>query len=243
MLHRTEGIVIKTREYGDADLIVTFLTNDFGLIHSFAKSPRKTKSRFGSSLEPLSYVRLSFWGKENARLPRLTQADIIKSFQTIRESYDRFVKVSELLEIILMCFPERDVSHNAFGFFLRSLHECESEYMNPLMLLALKIKLLKFAGFAPKLNSCARCGEPGQGFHFREGSIMCGNCSITPETMQSLSPGAIKLYDCLSKWTIEKIYRVRHNEILVKELNSVMNAHVKYYISRDKKSFETAGKV
>lgn len=242
MLHRTEGIVIKSREYGEADLIVTFLTSDFGVLHAFAKSPRKTKSRFGSSLEPLSYVRLSFWGKENTRLPRLTQSDIIKSFQNIRDSYDRFLMASELLEIILMCFPEREVSHNVLSFLLKALDELGSEYVNPLMVLALKIKLLKFTGFAPRLKGCARCGEDGQVFHFKEGSILCGNCTPASSNMQNLSLGAIKLYDCLSTWTVEKIYRVKHNELLFKELTSMINAHVKYYIARDGKSLEVAGK-
>ena len=78
MLHRTEGIVLKGAPYGEADLIVAFLTLDFGLMSAFAKSPRKTKSRFGSSLEPLTHSKIAFWGKEDSKLPRLTQADIIE---------------------------------------------------------------------------------------------------------------------------------------------------------------------
>ncbi len=58
MLKRTEGIVLRTIPFGEADLIVTYLTPDFGIIKLFAKSPRKTKSRFGSSLEPLSLVKV-----------------------------------------------------------------------------------------------------------------------------------------------------------------------------------------
>ena len=47
MLQRTEGIVLRTTPYGEADLIVTYLTKDHGIIKVFAKSPRKIKSRFG----------------------------------------------------------------------------------------------------------------------------------------------------------------------------------------------------
>lgn len=238
MLHRTEGIVLKTKEYGEADLIVTFLTRDFGIIHTFAKSPRKTKSRFGSSLEPLSHVRLSFWGKENANLPRLTQSDIITSFQSIRESYDCFLRISELLEIILICLPERDVSHNAFGFFLIALGEVASGCSNPLLILTMKIKILKITGFVPKLSGCARCGASGRTFHVKDGAVICDDCSTSGADMQSLSPGAIRLYDCLTKWSLEKISRVKPNDALIKELTSVIESHVKYYISREKKTFQ-----
>ncbi|GBE31853.1 DNA repair protein RecO [bacterium BMS3Bbin05] len=231
MLHRTEGVVLRTRDYGEADLIVSFLTRDFGIIHTFARSPRKTKSRFGSSLEPLSYVKLSFWGKENARLPRLTQSDIIKSFQKLRESVDCFLRVSELLKVILICSPERDVSYNMFVFLLRALSEFESGCLNPLIMLSIKIKLLKITGFAPRLAGCARCGASGMNFHFSDGAVLCNKCGHTLGRTQSLSPGCIRLYDCLSRWTIEKIYRVKTDDGLIGELTSVIDSHVKYYIS------------
>jgi len=67
MLKRTEGIVLKTNPFGEADLIVTCLSKDYGILKTFAKSPRKIKSRFGSSLEPLTHSKISFWGKRTPR--------------------------------------------------------------------------------------------------------------------------------------------------------------------------------
>ncbi|RJR16241.1 MAG: DNA repair protein RecO, partial [Nitrospiraceae bacterium] len=104
MLIRTEGIVLKTQKYGEADLIVTFLTSDKGIINAFAKSPRKTKSRFGSSLEPLTHAKLSLWGKEQS-LPKITQSDIIEPFHQIRENYNDYVSISKLVEILISLMP------------------------------------------------------------------------------------------------------------------------------------------
>ncbi len=95
MLKRTEGIVLRTIPFGEADLIVTYLTPDFGIIKLFAKSPRKIKSRFGSSLEPLTHSKIAFWGKEDTALPRLTQSDILHPFHSIRDSLDCFSKVND----------------------------------------------------------------------------------------------------------------------------------------------------
>jgi DNA repair protein RecO (recombination protein O) len=99
MLRRTEGIVLRTFPFGEADLIVTYLTPEFGILKLFAKSPRKIKSRFGSSLEPLTCSKISFWGKEDAALPKLTQSDIIHPFHSIRNNLHCFLKVSEILEL------------------------------------------------------------------------------------------------------------------------------------------------
>jgi len=233
MLTRTEGIVIRSREYGEADLIVTFLTSDLGLINVFAKSPRKTKSRFGSSLEPLSYVKMAFWGKEHSSLPRLTQADIIKTFQGVRESYETFVAVSELLDLLVKCCPEGDASPQMFRYLLRVLSILEHERPAGTVFLALKIKLLRIAGFAPRLDACGKCGKEANLFHFDEGTVMCPACRRGSNHSQRLSPGAVKLYECLLKWKTENVSRVRSGEALLKELTSIMDAHIKYYITRE----------
>ncbi|KJU85595.1 Recombination protein O, RecO, partial [Candidatus Magnetobacterium bavaricum] len=101
MLHRTEGIVLNSFPYGEADLIVSFFTIDHGVVRVFAKGPRKTKSRFGSALEPLTYSRMAFWARENTTLPRLTQADIIYPYQKLKEEFGCFQRVSELVEMTL----------------------------------------------------------------------------------------------------------------------------------------------
>lgn len=236
MLTRTEGIVVKSREFGEADLIVTFLTHDMGMLNAFAKSPRKTKSRFGSSLEPLSHVKIAFWGKEHSSLPRLTQADIIRPFQGIRESYDSFLAVSELLDLLVKCFPERDASPQMFGFLLEALTVLEEEKPESILILALKIKLLRIAGFAPRLDACGKCGKEATLFHFDEGAVMCPACRRGSNHSQKLSLGAVKLYDCLLKWKTENISRVKSGEALLGELTSIMDAHIKYYITRESRA-------
>ncbi len=45
MLQRTEGIVLKTDLFAEADLIVTYITKDCGIVKTFAKSPRKIKEQ------------------------------------------------------------------------------------------------------------------------------------------------------------------------------------------------------
>lgn len=53
MLTRTEGIVLKTQKYGEADLIVTYLTSDRGIINAFAKAPEKPRAGSEAVSNPL----------------------------------------------------------------------------------------------------------------------------------------------------------------------------------------------
>ncbi|TAN42978.1 MAG: DNA repair protein RecO [Nitrospirae bacterium] len=232
MLQRTEGIVLRTSPFGEADLIVTHLTLDHGIIKTFAKSPRKTKSRFGSSLEPLTCSRISFWGKEDAALPRLTQSDILYSFASIRESLHCFVRASEIIELILRLTPERESCAKVYPLLMRILRSLEKECTAGLQLLYYKLKILKISGYLPKLDSCGRCGKAGDSFFMNHGTVLCRKCSGGAESVLMLSPVVVSLYANLLSWNLASISRIRPHERYMKELSSLIDEHVKYVMER-----------
>lgn len=233
MLRRTEGIVLRTNTFGEADLIVTYLTSDHGIVKAFAKSPRKIKSRFGSSLEPLTCSKISFWGKEDAALPRLTQSDIIHSFDTIRSSLHCYLRASEVVELILHLLPERDVSRNAYVLLMTMLRSLEKECGNQLLILYYKIRLLKLAGYLPKLDGCGRCGGAGVSFYLSQGTVLCDRCSAGNGSAFLLSFGAISLFTNLLEWTSSKIDRIRPSERQMSELSRLIDEHVRQVTERD----------
>jgi DNA repair protein RecO (recombination protein O) len=234
MLKRTEGIVLRTIPFGEADLIVTYLTPDFGIIKLFAKSPRKTKSRFGSSLEPLTNARIAFWGKEDANLPRLTQSDILHPFQSIRDSLDCFLQVSQLVELTLSFMAERDANRNVYALLFDALTGLETagSAVKDLLCHHYKIKLLDFAGFAPKLDVCGRCGSRGDMFYISQGSLLCVECAQGIDSPIRLSPAVRKLYSDLLTWDTAKIERIKPSGGLMSELAGILGMHITYVLSR-----------
>lgn len=239
MLQRTEGIVLKTFPYGEADLLVTFLTADFGIRKVFAKSPRKTKSRFGSSLEPLTHAKIGFRGREDASLPRLTQADIIQPFQGLREALGCFLLASGMAELTLNFLTEGARSEKAFRLLMRTLqmmeHDCSALY--PLLY---KIRFLALKGYLPGLKGCARCGGETRTFYVSQGSVMCPSCSEGAGSGQdggiTLSVGSVRLYETLRTWELEKAGRIKAPEAIVAELTGVLNAHSEYVLSKPLKT-------
>jgi len=126
MIYSTEAVVLKSNPYGEADLIVTYFTKDYGLLNLFAKSPRKIKSRFGSSFEPLTYAKIAFVGN-NEKLQKVIQSDIIHSFHPIRENYHIFMAVGEVLRFLLMILPRKEPHEELFSLFISSLEFIEKE--------------------------------------------------------------------------------------------------------------------
>ncbi|MEW6162118.1 MAG: DNA repair protein RecO [Nitrospirota bacterium] len=261
MLHRTEGIVLRTIPFGEADLIVSFLTPDSGLLKTFAKSPLKTKSRFGSSLEPLTHSRITFWGKEDASLPRLTQSDIIHPFQLIRDILSCFLKVSEIIELTIQFIPEREANKKAYFLLLHTLHDIENNPPSPpfnpplskggyrrvkggkggldLSVIHYKIKFLELTGYAPMLDACGRCGKvridsqrDGYCFYVSRGCILCKACAKWMDSPVRISRGVVKLYSDLLTWDIAKIKRIRPSNMLLSELSDIMDMHIKHMITK-----------
>src|SRR5437867_12762207 len=75
-----EAIVLKTRPVGDADLIVTFLTEAEGKIEGAAKAARKSRRRFGGALEPMTRGRAIWTETEGRELVRLESFEATVSF-------------------------------------------------------------------------------------------------------------------------------------------------------------------
>jgi DNA repair protein RecO (recombination protein O) len=245
MLRRTEGIVVKTFPFGEADLIVTLFTLDFGLMRVFAKSPRKTKSRFGSSLEPFSYIKVSFIGKEHAQLPRLTQSDIIYPFQRLREDFEIFVGTTELLEITMGLIPELLPHHDLYAILLDTMRQFENVSERSKWKLFYKAKLLSIAGFSPRLGSCLRCGRKGNfsvfQFHLDEGAVICRGCSgfgTMPHGKNYilLSQGAINLHENIIRWQWNKLDRIVPPNKFIDELDAMINEHIAFRMEREIKT-------
>src|SRR6202034_2041543 len=109
----------------------TFLTREHGKIRAVAKGVRKTKSRIGARLEPLSHVSLLCWrGRE---LDVVNQAESIDSFRTIRDDLSRLGPATTILEIADQLSQEHAPSPELFTMVLGALRSLEG-VASPLVL-------------------------------------------------------------------------------------------------------------
>lgn len=248
MLTTTEGIVLKTQEYAEADLIITYLTLSKGIIKTFAKSPRKTKSRFGSSLEPLTRAKITLLGKEQS-MPRIIQSDILKSFQCLRENFQDFVNMSKLAEILISLTPEGMPNKRLFLFFLKIMNLMESldqKQKNPLYLIS-QIHLLAILGYAPRLKGCGKCGTKSFDFYPDSGTILCKKCAITQSEKREppikITNKIIKFYSHSMGWPIYASTRLRPPHEIISALSTLIEEHLNHLLNKRLLSSEFLARV
>ncbi|GAC1313341.1 MAG: DNA repair protein RecO [Acidimicrobiales bacterium] len=180
-LYRDRGVVLRTYKLGEADRIVVLLTESHGKVRAVAKGVRKTKSRFGSRLEPHSHVSLLMY-EGRGELDVVNQAEYIEHHPKVREDLSRLAKATALLEAVDQVAQEREPSSQLYRMLagaLRSLERTDS----PLLVAGFYLKLLAAEGVAPLVDACARCGAAGPlvAFDLGEGGVLCRGCrSGTP---------------------------------------------------------------
>ncbi len=243
MRFKTEGIVLRAFNYGEADLIVTYLTADRGIIKGFAKSPRKIKSRFGSSLEPFTHARVSFWGKEHSNLPKIVQSDIIQPFSHVREDINDFLRLSHIIELLLSLYPEGISNKKIFYLFLQCLSYLEqaaaqifcAEVDKNALYLLFKIRLIAILGYAPMLKQCGRCGQRGL-FYPSEGAVLCVRCAPIGARPMQTSKAAVSFYEHGLTWPLSNLMRVKPSADIVGELIALLDEHLRHVLGKELKT-------
>ncbi|MEO7836535.1 MAG: DNA repair protein RecO [Acidimicrobiales bacterium] len=185
-LYRDQGVVLRTIRLGEADRIVTLVTPGHGKVRAVAKGVRKTKSRFGSRLEPISHVNLLMY--EGRELDIVTQAETLDHFRSIREDLDRMGRAQTLLEVVDQVAQERELSARLYAMLVGALRSLAARDA-PLLVGAFFWKLLSLEGAHPLLDQCATCGAPQDlvAFDLVQGGVLCRPCRRgAPVTAEAL---------------------------------------------------------
>ena len=182
--YKTEAVVLRSFRLGEADRVLHIYTLDRGRVGAVAKGVRKTKSRFGGRLEPLSHVELMLH-EGSGELQTVTGVQLLGSHHATREEPYRLNAGLVGAEAMLRLFPEQEANDRAFRALTRFLDLLDDidpgsgrAATDPLVL-SFQLKLLWLSGYLPHVTSCAECGaETGlAGYSPRAGGAVCVNCA------------------------------------------------------------------
>jgi DNA repair protein RecO (recombination protein O) len=196
--YSTEAVVLRSIRLGEADRVLHLYTEAYGRVGAVAKGVRKTMSRFGARLEPLSHVELVLH-RGRGELQTVTAAQLVRSHREAREDYYRFSVGMIGAEAMLRLFSEEEANERAFTALTRFLDlldgapdAADRPALDPLGI-SFQLKLLWLAGYLPHVSACAECGagqEPLVGYSPRAGGAVCARCAPATEAL-ALGGGAI----------------------------------------------------
>jgi DNA repair protein RecO (recombination protein O) len=180
--YKTEAVVLRSMRYAEADRVLHLFTAERGRVNAIAKGVRRTGSRFGARLEPLTHVELMLH-EGRGELHTVSGADIVRSHAAVRERRLALEVATIGAEAMLKLHVEPEPHPQAFAGLLRFLllletHDVSGDPALDPVGLGFQLKLLLLAGYLPHLNACAGCGSAGPlvGFSAAAGGAVCADC-------------------------------------------------------------------
>lgn len=117
MIHKTEGIVLKTLKFGESSLITTIFTRNYGLKSFILKAGRTAKSRKKHSyFQPLSCIDLVFYEKESRDLQKITESSVAHFFHRIQTDPGRIALGIPIIDIFARCVKEQEENIPLYEF-------------------------------------------------------------------------------------------------------------------------------
>lgn len=235
--YKTEGIIIRVRDYNEADRIVTLLTGDYGKVQAIAKGCRKPKSRKRGIIQQFTYGEFILYRGKS--LDTITQCEARESFGILRENLDRMAHGAYITEL-LDGFSTSGEHHNElFYLTLMTLHLLSLD--DPVLVTrAFEIRLMNLLGYKPHLETCVHCGERLKGpiisFSSRLGGGLCQMCSRCDSESMACSMGTVNMLKQLSTWDIKRLRVLKMSPDIRRETGEIMKKYISQRLDRKIKS-------
>lgn len=222
--YRTKGIIIKRTNLGEADRILTVLTNDRGKIRIIAKGIRRTLSKLAGNCE--LFTMGNFMLAEGRNLDILTAAEMVESYPGLRKDLKSTQSAYYMAEIIDKRLPDDEPHENIFNLFsdcLGALHVTQ----NPFILSFFEINFLSDTGFEPELYVCLNCGEKitptDNFFNIEGGGVACSEC----KSDLKISDETIKVLRLILEHKLDNILKINLTDKTSKELRKIIKHYFK----------------
>jgi len=186
VITKTDAVVLKAMKYRDSSKIVTFYTRRFGKLKGIAKGARQLRSKFGSSLDPLSQVSLVLYKKEQRDLHLISQCDLRGSPKQTRSDLEKMAVGLAVLELVDQVAHEEEGHEALYLLLSETLDRIEDAERNVLNLyFSFVLRSSALLGFSPDVASCSACnrsldeleGERSVFFRLSSGGILCPSCA------------------------------------------------------------------
>ncbi len=194
-VYRTEGIVLRGYNYGEADRILTLFTPQAGKVRAIAKGVRRTKSRKSGHLD--LFTRSAMLLARGRQLDVVTQAETIESFRPARDDLWRSSWCHYVAELVDGFTAEQLPNYPLYSLAVATFRRLAQGAQVDMVVHAFEMQLLGATGYRPQLFRCLNCDNAIQAeanrFSPTMGGVLCPNCASADHAASPISVNALKV--------------------------------------------------
>ncbi len=240
----TTAIVLRRREYGDFDLIVTVLTRDHGKRTLIAKAAKKSTKRFPGVLEPFNNLQIAFRESRRKGMAVLEEASLTQTLGRIRSDFGKTAYASYWVECIALWMEEGQVRPDIYHLMRFVLSELDAQTIAPdLLSILFQMRFIGQEGLQPILERCTCCQKNIDHIFqhdfcvdLGQGGVVCNQCPSGGKRGLRLSKGTLKQLLWIADGDLTKAKRVRFSAKAMAEATAFLEAFVPYHIGKVPKS-------
>lgn len=242
----TSAIILRRVDFGDYDLILSFLTSKKGKISAIAKSAKKSTKRFSGILELFSVLQIVYSTGRRNSLPVLQEAELKTPFPAIRADIEKTAYASYWSELIDTWSEEGQKQNDLYRLLRYVLLQLDQDRMPPAVISSLfQLKFLLISGYRPNLRHCGVCNRELDQikkkvvyFDLARGGLICDRCGTAASGRPVLTKGTIKQLLWLEKVALSKADRIRFSSQAVDESLMFLETFVPYHLGREPRSLK-----
>jgi DNA repair protein RecO (recombination protein O) len=239
-VYKTEAIVLRTMDLGEADRVLTVLTPRLGKLRVIAKGVRRPRSRIGGGLQPFSDVQLVL--AVGRTFDVVTSSSLEDPHLGLRNDLHSTAAAWYVVELAdRFCEGAAD-SHQAFRLLAQALSALDAgpEVEREIVARWFELALLDAMGFRPELGRCLECGsaiEPeGNAYAPAGAGVLCPQCAHVAHAARPIGGDALKILRHLQRSPLVGVLRLRLAPALHREVERLLHATVSAVLERELRS-------
>lgn len=237
---------MRTWEFGESDLMVSFFTPKGGRLKAVAKGARRSRTRFANCLDLFCLTRLEYERRKEDGPYFLHSGRLTHGFPGVRTDFLSLSLASYMVELTEILFPIGVVAEGMFDLLQGALSALDDRKEIDAFRVLFEAKAMTLGGYGIDLTRCSVCGRTYKGegravFLEKSGGIACLNCAREGPKTPGMGPATVKALGWAQStpWDAGQVLGL--NAEIICEMKPVLKRHIEYRLGRRLKSGQYLG--
>lgn len=237
---KTDGLIIKNLNVGEADRIVTILTREKGVVRASARGARRVNSRLSTATRLFCYSDFTLFKSREKYI--IDDAQPLEFFMGLDENLEKLALAQYFAQLDGFLAPEEESAGLYLRLLLNALHLIANS-SKPLRLVkaVFELRILTMAGYMPDIVACKNCGSYEDDIMYLDplsGTLLCSHCAenevsgekiaVTKGTLAAMRHAIYADFSKIFSFSLPK-----------PAINEFADASQKYLLNQIERSFPT----
>lgn len=238
---RTQAIILKRRDLGEADRLLTLYTPTEGKFNAVAKGARKPTSRKTGHVE--LFTRADVLIAKGRDLDVLVQAEMVEPYIPLREDLLRGAYANYVVELLdRFTFDAASNGRDLFVLLDMTLARLCTDADLLRVVRYYELQLLDAVGFRPELQECVVSREvllpEAQFFSYGEGGVVSPEAASYTNGLVPLPMQTLKVMRHLQRNRYAKVAHLRISDGTHNDLERVQLGYIRYILEKQLQSVD-----